>query len=747
MFLRPTNQGNDRTSYDPSIQKHKVISSRLIRDRYSLVKNPFDSDKLKDFVVSNSDGATVRNGGALLAKIAASHWGYINDNGFWYDPDTVDGSLPTWTTPYNKPVLGFHPSLEDGNTVPLGRILSAKYVKGMARDFVDDEIIPDNIPDGHLRFLTRIPDEVAAKRVITGLYDTVSISALATNVRCSICGGPAASGNTEHEHKRFHWYSQEDVEDRSSLLDAPTNTGTKIIKSSKGSLCYYMAGPLAGRHVAFVLTPSDKYAGVLEYGIEEVDNIDDSTGYSTINDVHEIANMEIYVLSDKDKVFLSLNEGNSENLYDELRDELKIKSNTVVIDMIYGVEKAVTEKIKDNGTVKDNTQKGRSQKGITQKGNSHNGGENMKDERKDLSTGVSTDGDTGKQAVNDSFKNTQIDTETLIMMEESDIDAIMNADDTAFTEDAKLTAAARKKLPDSVFCGPGRSFPAHDKTHVTAALRLINRSKYSASTKASILSCVRGKAKKMGMKVSAKVRNSADDVYIEETSIVDVLLSDATMDDLLGLDMLLEYINNNYTPKQADLEKAQPEAQRDASNTSSGGTVDDSANTPETVTTSDAEGTAKPTDNNDTSKPSTEAVDAKTTDANGDGTTVGVTGDVKADAKVIDDEVKSLMLKNADLHKQLKSSIIERILDYKVHKRMLTKDQVEDERKSLSERTIESLKDTLDDVKKDTDVFSPDEEVRSRQISGPGSNKSWFDSLPERSGTNSVKALLTRGSN
>ena len=41
---------------------------------------------------------------------------------------------------------------------------------------------------------------------------------------------------------------------------------------------------------------------------------------------------------------------------------------------------------------------------------------------------------------------------------------------------ARLTTAARKKLPGSVFAGPGRSFPIEDKAHATAALRLVGRS-------------------------------------------------------------------------------------------------------------------------------------------------------------------------------------------------------------------------------------------------------------------------------
>lgn len=40
---------------------------------------------------------------------------------------------------------------------------------------------------------------------------------------------------------------------------------------------------------------------------------------------------------------------------------------------------------------------------------------------------------------------------------------------------AKLSAAARKKLPAKTFAGPNRSFPIPDKAHAIAAERLVGR--------------------------------------------------------------------------------------------------------------------------------------------------------------------------------------------------------------------------------------------------------------------------------
>jgi hypothetical protein len=69
-------------------------------------------------------------------------------------------------------------------------------------------------------------------------------------------------------------------------------------------------------------------------------------------------------------------------------------------------------------------------------------------------------------------------------------------------EDAQLSTEKRNELPDSAFCGPDRSFPVHDCAHVTAARRLIGRSKLSEDAKAKVLSCVNKKAKSMNCDAS-----------------------------------------------------------------------------------------------------------------------------------------------------------------------------------------------------------------------------------------------------
>ena len=72
-------------------------------------------------------------------------------------------------------------------------------------------------------------------------------------------------------------------------------------------------------------------------------------------------------------------------------------------------------------------------------------------------------------------------------------------------------------MKDSTFCGPGRSFPVNDCAHYTAALRLLNRSKFSDSTKSKIRSCVNSKGKKMGCGGAKKAKS-----YVETELGLDI---------------------------------------------------------------------------------------------------------------------------------------------------------------------------------------------------------------------------------
>jgi hypothetical protein len=75
----------------------------------------------------------------------------------------------------------------------------------------------------------------------------------------------------------------------------------------------------------------------------------------------------------------------------------------------------------------------------------------------------------------------------------------------------KLTTKDRKALPDSVYCGPDRSFPCHDCKHVAVAKAYLGRSKYPKKTKQRIAACINRRAKKLGCKVTKKAKAGVDE--------------------------------------------------------------------------------------------------------------------------------------------------------------------------------------------------------------------------------------------
>ena len=77
----------------------------------------------------------------------------------------------------------------------------------------------------------------------------------------------------------------------------------------------------------------------------------------------------------------------------------------------------------------------------------------------------------------------------------------------------KLSTKTRKKMKDSTFCGPNRSFPINDCAHYTAGLRLLNRSKFSAEEKVKIKKCIINKGIKLGCK-GAKDRKKENSSYL-----------------------------------------------------------------------------------------------------------------------------------------------------------------------------------------------------------------------------------------
>jgi hypothetical protein len=114
------------------------------------------------------------------------------------------------------------------------------------------------------------------------------------------------------------------------------------------------------------------------------------------------------------------------------------------------------------------------------------------------------------------FENEFVDETDIVDDEDVDweiLDLALQA--AAIQLDAELSTEKRNSLPESSFCGPDRSFPIPDCAHVTAAKRLIGRSKYSESTKSKIMACVNKKATRMSCESSDEVEVSIETRFNE----------------------------------------------------------------------------------------------------------------------------------------------------------------------------------------------------------------------------------------
>lgn len=87
---------------------------------------------------------------------------------------------------------------------------------------------------------------------------------------------------------------------------------------------------------------------------------------------------------------------------------------------------------------------------------------------------------------------------------------------------ARLTYQERKDLPDSAFCGPDRTFPAHDAAHVRNGLARLPQAKgLSESQRAAIHACLASRAKKYGIEVSSTVsEKKTGETMVDETETI-----------------------------------------------------------------------------------------------------------------------------------------------------------------------------------------------------------------------------------
>lgn len=114
----------------------------------------------------------------LICKIEAIHAGTtLNFN--TYSADELKKALPSWTTPYKKPVMTHH-DIYRGE--PVGRVQNA--VMGYS----------DELQKEYVLLTVSISDPVAIQKILDERYLTVSVGSMVDHAICSICGSDWAQG-------------------------------------------------------------------------------------------------------------------------------------------------------------------------------------------------------------------------------------------------------------------------------------------------------------------------------------------------------------------------------------------------------------------------------------------------------------------------------------------------------------------------------------------------------------------------
>lgn len=141
----------------------------------------------------------------------------------WYMNEALVSSIPTWTQPYQRPLI-MHHNETSGKTI--GRILAVEHVTQNTRSGTPA-----------LLFTCNVPDKEGKEQILDGRLKTVSIGVIAHDVRCSICGEQIEldeDGNSCCGHYKGEEYS--------------------------GQTCYWQIYKMEAKELSYVIVPSDIYA-------------------------------------------------------------------------------------------------------------------------------------------------------------------------------------------------------------------------------------------------------------------------------------------------------------------------------------------------------------------------------------------------------------------------------------------------------------------------------------------------------
>jgi len=243
----------------------------------------------------------------------------------------------------------------------------------------------------------------------------------------------------------------------------------------------------------------------------------------------------------------------------------------------------------------------------------------------------------------------------------------------------KLSADERTKLADSVFCGPGRTFPALDAAHVTAGLTLLKDSELDDSTKQKITSALYRKGKRF---------------EIEPT--------DAELKD--NSELLVFRMDDDFSDEEKESITTLFDAKPDADLPSEEETTTDDTETDEVkFTIADFDEIKKGKKDEIIAFCEFIVTESKKLDDTITELTEGnkILSDKNSEQSTIlnskEDEINKLLDNNAILSVDYKKSLVQNILDFK-H----VNENRDEEFKKYDSRKVDSLLDTLNDYRSDS---------------------------------------------
>lgn len=256
-----------------------------------------DRNKFMDSLFADmekqKDESDVVNG--LQVRITATHAARVTGHYHFYSPAKMKKGIDSFTSPFPKPVLGHHDEQKDA----MGRVQMSSYIP------TPHQLIPVSIIDaaekdvehskknlayvdklmpflkdsrfeglGYTSLLANVTDEDAIKKVINGIYHTVSVGYSTDSLHCSICKQDLLSEGP-CEHKKGSEY--------------------------KGALAFLIFGNLGYDEVSFVNRPADELAFVVgkkriavpvTFDLKDADNMRDAVIEAYSKDNNYIDSME-----------------------------------------------------------------------------------------------------------------------------------------------------------------------------------------------------------------------------------------------------------------------------------------------------------------------------------------------------------------------------------------------------------------------------------------------------------------------